>query len=57
MDIDTDMIADQYDTYLDDSKGYKYVGKLMEVLHYIHLLANTLTFLCKANLIPLLILM
>jgi hypothetical protein len=29
--IDTAMIADKYDTYLDDSKGYRYAGKLKEV--------------------------
>lgn len=29
--IETAMIADRYDTYLDLSKGYKYIGKIKEV--------------------------
>ena len=29
--IDTAMIADNYDNYLDSSKGYRYIGKIKEV--------------------------
>ncbi|MFC4802070.1 hypothetical protein ACFPA1_22435 [Neobacillus sp. GCM10023253] len=28
--VDTTMIADNYDNYLDDSKGYRYIGKIKE---------------------------